>query len=211
MKVNMLNEIKDAINQDGGNVSDVLRKALELGYLLSNNELINWAEGELNGYKSEDSVPEYRRFYAHSYGSFTGPFGSGLQNVLIPVFNLPEAVKEFAENTVITQSVSEIQELVTRSPNGTLTIPWPANFIALSQHSIYERMALFHAYKSISMAAFVSILDQIKTRLLKFVLELQKNNPKVIDNADLGHIDKSEVSENYESYISGSVKCSKEK
>jgi len=112
---------------------------------------------------------------------------------------------------VITQSVSEIQELVTRSPNGTLTIPWPANFIALSQHSIYERMALFHAYKSISTAAFVSILDQIKTRLLKFVLELQKNNPKVIDNADLGHIDKSEVSENYESYISGSVKCSKEK
>ena len=117
----MLNEIKDAINHCGGNVSDVLRKALELGYLLSNNELIAWAESELNGYKSEDSVPEYRRLNAHSYGSFTGPFGSGLQNVLLPEFNLPEVVKEFAENTVITQSVSEIQELVTRSQNGTLT------------------------------------------------------------------------------------------
>jgi len=90
-----INEIRaDLINQDI-NLSTILRKAKVLASILKNKKLKDWVNNELGGYFGDaiSTLPKYRKIHLENMGHFSGPFGSGIRNALIPIGYLPDVAK----------------------------------------------------------------------------------------------------------------------
>ena len=82
--MSLLREIQnDAVNSNV-KISDLLRKCKILAVRLGSTEFQSWINKELNGYSSEDELPEYRIIEVNSKGNFAGAFGASLTNIDIP-------------------------------------------------------------------------------------------------------------------------------
>ncbi len=51
-------------------LSDILRKSKILANIFKNHELETWIDCELNGYKDDLLLPDYRKFAIHAKGTF---------------------------------------------------------------------------------------------------------------------------------------------
>ena len=146
---------------------------MQLGGLLQSAELSKWARDELNGYSSKDELPDYRVHESEVHGHFFGPFGSGLKNAPIPMMNI-EKEHEWLFTNYLTGPVAELERLANEgAPGDALMSQWPADAIAYYQQKFYENMALGSAWRVISKAQIVGILDTVRTRVLEFVIQIE--------------------------------------
>ena len=90
----LLKEIRNAAVDANVPIANVLRKCAVLGAQLKNNDLRDWALQELNGYKDENDLPEYRKVMAPLKGDFAGPFQSGYTNAPVPAMLLPAELQD---------------------------------------------------------------------------------------------------------------------
>ena len=166
-------------------LSDILRKAKVLASLLKSEDLTRWVDAELKGYAGADDMPTYRKFRPLSYGTLSG-FHGMVRNVPIPVSGLPDNMREYAENLEIRDGVGEIEASITQAENDfLLRFPWPAEMVILARNYIQVRGGtLVDAWRPFSQSEFVGILDQIRNRLLDFILELQQINPEVLESEE---------------------------
>lgn len=168
----LLDEISFDLVNDSVGLSNTLRKAKILASALGLPEFREWVDFELSGYPDSEKVPNYRWFRPTNYGTFSGPFQSGLKNVVLPTYNLPLQVKEFAENFYFLQGVGELEAL-----NSDSHLPWPSEMVLLAKDAVQMSggMILVHARQPIPSQVVVGVLDQVKNKLLDFVLALQEN------------------------------------
>lgn len=179
--MNLLDEVRSDLINESASLSNTLRKAKILANAIGLPEFREWVEGELNGYKSTKNLPKYRHFEATNFGTFVGPFQTMTKNVVLPTFNLPDYLKEFAENQYFLQGVGALEALealeaqVSGSP---LQQKWPQEKVMLAQEHLEFSggMVLIDAEKRIPSHHIAGILDQVKNKLLDFVLGLQENN-----------------------------------
>ena len=172
--MNLLDEIRSDLVNESASLANTLRKAKILAYDIGLPEFSEWVEFELNGYQSRENVPEYRQITPMNLGTFAGP-GRMTSNVVLPTVNLPDIVREFAENLIFFDGVGELEA---QASTESLRRKWPQELIMLSRDSIGMAggMALIDAEQPIPPHTVVGILDQVKNRLLDFVLGLQENN-----------------------------------
>ena len=167
-------------------ISNILRKAKILAQLLKNDQFKRWVNAELKGYNGEDSLPDYRRFRAVNLGTFSGPFGKSVTNYPIPLSYLPDVAQEWAEDLTIWGGVREIESSVAEATGNNLRLPWPPELVLLSRSSIpmQDGCVLVEAWQVVSKSQMEGILDQIRTRLLDFLLELQQMDPDAMKSDD---------------------------
>ena len=172
--MNLLDEIRSDLVNESASLANTLRKAKILAYDIGLPEFSEWVEFELNGYQSRENVPEYRQITPVNLGTFVGP-GRMTSNVVLPTVNLPDIVREFADNLTFFDGVGELEA---QASTESLRRKWPQELIMLSRDSIVMTggMALIDAEQPIPPHTVVGILDQVKNRLLDFVLGLQENN-----------------------------------
>ncbi len=190
-----INEIRsDLINQDI-NLSTILRKAKVLASILKNKKLKEWVNNELGGYFSNENtkLPAYRKIHLENMGHFSGPFGSGIRNALIPIGHLPEIAKKFANDSEIPDSIKSIESMVLQASKskGTLQINWPADLVAYTQNNttMYPGYNLVAAWKLVSSNQLEAILDNVRNKLLDFIIELEEQFPNSISSEkQLGNI-----------------------
>lgn len=58
----LINDIAQNLVEQNGSVESALLKTKVLAYKIKNDNLINWVNGELNGYNNIKELPEYRIF-----------------------------------------------------------------------------------------------------------------------------------------------------
>ena len=162
-------------------LSDILRKAKVLASLLRNAEFRLWVDTELSGYESDQEVPDYRSFQPLNLGSFSGLAGRMFKNVQIPVSSLPDNVRKFAEQLIVLQSVKEIETTIGIVEGPEVTIPWPPEAVILARDHVTmsDGSTLVEAWKPLTKGQMESVLDQVRNRLLDFLLELQEIDPDV--------------------------------
>lgn len=177
----LIDDIRDDLVTESASLSDTLRKAKILAHQLRLSELRQWADSELSGYEDPDLTPEYRRFPANNLGTFFGPFGSQVNNQLLPTTNLPEPLQAFAETLVVQQGVKALEAM---SSQESTRLPWPAEFVALARkYIVIEGMQLVEAHKPVPNSVFSGILDSVKTRLLDFVLHIPVTDKQLQDGS----------------------------
>ncbi len=172
----LIKKIKDGSTGHDIPLSEVLRLCMRLGKLLQNDELVKWSQSELNGYTSNDGLPDYREFGAQVMGHLSGPFGSGYRNIQVPQSVIDKKHRKMLFTNYMTEPVAELEELSSQGDKtDTLSSHWPADVIAFYQtKEIFSGgMVLASAWRVISKARLGGILDTIRTRVLEFVLSIE--------------------------------------
>lgn len=170
----LLDDIITSVTETKEPISDILRRTLVLAHRLKNNTLKSWVEKELNGYKNEDMLPEYRKARGTALGIFNGPFGAAIKNQPLPSSILDEEVRHFATDINLHEPIAAYE---VADPKEMYRRPWPADLTALYQSSFIQGYALSSAWMPIPGAFLVGLVDNIRTRLLTFALEIQAELP----------------------------------
>ena len=170
----LLDEIRSDLVNESADISNTLRKAKILASAIGLPEFREWVDCELSGYTDLDNVPIYRRFRPINLGTFSGPLQSLVKNMVLPTYGLPDEVKEFAENLIFVDGVGALEA----QRSGTHQRVWPQEMVMLARENIQlsGNMVLIDAHQPIPAYAISGVLDQIKNRLLDFVLGLQESN-----------------------------------
>lgn len=199
--ISLLQQIKDATVDPTFKTADVLRLCRILANRLNHQAFKEWVDKEVNGYKREDELPDYRILKnLGCRGDFFGGFGSGVRNALIPLANIPKDFRESASLRYVRRSASVLENDVNQANQNNESIMraiWPADLVVRLNYIVYENMVCGEAWTDIPTSAFVSILDTIKYRVLDFVVAINAEVPEV------GEVDisKQAVSEKVINYI----------
>ncbi|MGY3134572.1 hypothetical protein ACVWZM_005254 [Bradyrhizobium sp. USDA 4501] len=176
----LINEIvAEALDNDKP-IASLLRKCLVLAFDLKNDKLKGWVEGELNGYDDSDNVPSYRTANLFSKGNFSGPFNAWIPNRPLPLGVLDEKHREILTPTYFTEPIAAY-ELTRKDGKGTYVINWPPDLILLYQTKFIKGYGLAQAWQEVSEGLFRSIVDTVRSRLLRFALEIREELGAVDD------------------------------
>lgn len=179
----LLDELIEGASGDTA-VTTLLRKVKVVAARAEVPALDEWVQHELDGYPEGATIPEYRGpFQVEALGTFSGPFGSGIQNAPIPSIGFPP---EFRDGRLFyiqfAQPIAQIEELSRSGDNPRAQ--WPANAIALTNSliesgkvALYEGMGLVQAWQPISRGQLVAIIDAVRTRILDLALAMERSNP----------------------------------
>ena len=169
----LIDELSSDLVSASGDLPSTLRRAKVLARSLGVPEFREWVDSELEGYSERSKAPSYRQFKPVNLGTYSGFFGLTFQNVPLPTYVLPEPVKGFAETLVVTDGVAVLEELKSQPHQ----VKWPPEFvIAAREHLKLESGdVLVDAHQPLPAHCISGILDQVKNRLLDFVLDLQEN------------------------------------
>ncbi|MGK7920109.1 MAG: hypothetical protein AB4080_08920 [Trichodesmium sp.] len=178
--MSLLRRIQDATVDPKFQLADVLRMCKILAARLDHPTFKEWIGRELNGYRDWKQVPDYRIIEnLGCRGYFLGPCSS-MKNAPISIIDLPEEFREKFREAVSTkyilQSVSALESIVGQAnqTNKSLLRQFlVADTLALLDDNIYPNMTCRQAWTDIPTAAFVAVLDTVKSRILDFVIEIE--------------------------------------
>ena len=188
---NLLQQIEEEAVDSKSDVASLLRKCQVLAFRLHNDSLKGWIHNELNGYSDRLEIPEYRVFPCQAIGTFYG-MGTKMKNAPIPQMCVPEDIREDLFTLRFYQGVGSLQELLTKD-NGTLTIPWPGDLVALLSQNVYQGMGMLDAHMEFSPDSIVKILETVRNRILDFVLALEEDCPNAGDAIGAAKMDKKRI------------------
>ncbi len=204
--MSLLREIQDAAIDSKTDLASLLRKCKVLAARLGSEEFKSWVDAELSGYREVEDLPEYRILHVTSKGHFSGAFGSGMNNADIPLMCLPEKFRETMARSNMMEPVASIEALVIKSDGGTAQEPWNPDFVAMVGQKIYQGMNCMQAWKVIPITALIAALDEIRNRILNFVLEIEAQDPAAGEAAlNSMPVPPEKVNQIFNTYISGSV------
>jgi len=199
------NDIQNAIIDPKKRLSDVLRKATILAHRLKSEEFKHWIDQESNGYGGNiEDLPTYRVLSTQTFGHFSGPFHSGLRNAPIPSAHFPEEIHKYATTQPFPQSVRELESIIENSKGNTVQIHWPADLVVPIADKVYENMVCMQAWKDISINQIEGIIDTVRNRLLRFILEIEEMDPEAGESSyEEGRLTPDKVAQTFNNYILG--------
>ncbi len=204
--MSLLREIQDAAINSDTPITDLLRRCKILAARLGNEELARWADQELEGYETQEDLPNYRILSVSSYGHFSGPFGSGLRNALIPPISVPEDFREIVETAYIFDPIGSLAEGLAGEGTDTLRSEWPANMVAIVGSKIYRNMTCLSAWRLIPRGSLMRILDTVRNRVLGFALAIEAELPGGSEaSLEESTISEEKVSQVFQTHIYGDV------
>jgi len=170
----LISEIMSGAIEKKEPISDLLRRCLVLAYKLKNSTLKAWVEKELNGYDSEDELPDYRKAVGIARGHFLGGFGMELRNQPLPASVLEAKDRHFATDIRLGQPIVAY-ETADRTKDAAFF--WPADLVAKYQQKFFEHMALNRAWQEVPGSVIAGLVDTVRTRVLTFALQIQDELP----------------------------------
>lgn len=158
-------------------VSSLLRKCKLLASRVGHTQLEQWVDLELRGYPEGADLPPYRVTPVVSYGSFVGPFGMNAPRLQVPVFLLPEHLREWHSIARLAQAVSTYENLVQGNKPSYVKTDWNVALAIKYASKLTPDMQCVEAWMEIPIGAIDRLLDCIKTAVLGYAIELEKLSP----------------------------------
>lgn len=206
----LLSDIIEEATAKAVDLPRLLRLCLLLSSRLKNEVLRQWVRHELDGYPKEVDVPPYRVLRARNRGFFIGHFHSWEATLDIPLSVLPEELRPLYREAKLHDSIAEYADLVdkTNADNSGLHIPWPVHLAVKYAGKVATNGQCTSAWMELSPSELVGMLDQIKTRVLSFALEIEETFPQADVAGGATTLEKAEearVTKIFNTTINGSV------
>ncbi|NKA72555.1 hypothetical protein GO285_01472 [Ralstonia solanacearum] len=166
----------DAI-EASSSVSSLLRKCKLLASRVGHAQLEQWVDLELRGYPDGADLPSYRVTPVVSYGSFVGSFGMQAPKLQIPVFVLPEHLREPYSAARMDQAISSYESLVQGDKPSTVKIEWNVALAIKYASTLTPDMQCVAAWMELPIGAIDRLLDCVKTAVLGYAIEVEKLSP----------------------------------
>lgn len=159
--------------------ADLLRTCQVVAFRLKHQGLKEWVNHELSGYPADDELPSYRVLDGlRLKGTFVNP-ARWMKGVDVPLGAIPQAYHQAATRTQIRAPVAELEGLVRNSSGSLRTHPIPAD--VFTQLEILELSTTIDLWCELSAHAVGGLVDQIRTRALTLLLEVEAANPDAGD------------------------------
>jgi len=176
--LSLLQQIQESVVQEGADLGSILLKLRLLAARLGSDTLEEWVKHESEGYPKDADVPSYRVVGVTYRGTFSGPFGSGINNAQIPPYLIEKHAGEGWTKYEVRESIAAVDEMVKKnaSDGGSFGID-ASNLILLLQGKVYEGYACNDVSGSISPTAFYEIQQAVRSRILELTIELERSVP----------------------------------
>jgi len=167
------NIIEDLVNPNL-KLSDTLLKVQALAFRIDNVNLKIWVENEIKGYVGKE-IPEYRKIPTAIMGNMILDAGyRGVwtkKNCTLPVENLDIEIRHTLLSIKIDSSVAEFQKMI--ESQGTYHVTLPHMLCNLFSQKTHPWI-VDSVWRVINLNSIEGILTTIKSTLLNFLLELNK-------------------------------------
>ncbi len=178
--MSLLDDIQAAATGPSHSLSDLLRKCQILAFRLRHEPFKEWVTHELNGYPDDSVLPDYRgSLRGEIKADLAGMFGRAAKNVAVPLTNIPEEVRERAVQFKFYQGVAMLESLIAdarRTKETRIMSPFSAELAALTP--VWQNYQTISMWLEVPVASVAGILDQVRSRALEFVLEIEAENPE---------------------------------
>jgi hypothetical protein len=177
----LLQDIIDAAVSEQEPLSTLLRRCLVLEFKLHNRKLEVWVNNELDGYGSDAEVPDYRCGNSISRGHFIGPNGLSMRNRTLHLQVMDPQHQSLVDKLELRQPISAYESV---DANKEARIPWNPDLTVEYQDSFITDHSLVQAWQDIPHSLIVTLVDSVRTRVLRFALEIQKELGDVEDKVE---------------------------
>ena len=174
--MSLIQDIQAAAISQTTDVPTLLRMCKLLAARISHPQLNEWADRELNGYPDTKLLPDYRVVRVNSYGSFHGGLMKA-DRMQISVGILPENLQEQFRHAYLTSGISAYAALPRENTTGRVTEQWPLELALRYVSKLTPDMQCLAAWKEIPIGAVVRLLDSVKTRVLDYAIDLEREAP----------------------------------
>ena len=194
--MSIIQELQDDIVNEQVSLASVLLKAKILAYRLKHGEFKTWIDSELDGYRDENIVPQYRRCSAHSYYDST--------RRSIEFTPVTDQEIDMQDCIIIYGGVNSLEETM-RERN--IIVRFPHDVFSISdQNTIQRSMVRAATYITINHRYITRALEAVRSKLLDFVLELQESFPELAESDDkIGDIPPERTTTVFNNYILGNT------
>jgi hypothetical protein len=178
-----LDEIIEAASNDKEPIGNLLRKCLILERQVKNEKFKAWINKELDGYDSKEDLPSYRSFVCINRGHFLGIAGRSLSDQPLSFHILDPKDRKLVERVALAQPAASYETRTDKS--GDAMLGWPPALTTKYQTKFFRDsdLVLNRAWQEIPGSVLVALVEQVRTRVLRFVLELKDNLPEEAENA----------------------------
>lgn len=173
----LLRSLREHVIDESQSLAGLLRKCLLLGAETGSDALRAWARNELNGYRDEDELPEYRQLVGVpiSIDTLSGP--NWARGQIIDRLQIPEEARQYVPETIpLRQGVDELERTASQD-----SVRFTSPGLAVAQSIWTQQLGMFQSVEGIryvmSGSAFVGILGEIRTALIDMVAELTASTP----------------------------------
>ena len=148
---------------------------------IGNQDLIDWVTNELNGYPNQAQIPSYRKSGLGQiiYSGINGNFQVTGQP--LPAGALDRDILEKLKNNSFSQDISSIEKFASDDNNNGVGKDL-TDLAPLVYHN--TEIQCISIYMKYTKETFIKILSAIKTKLLKVLIELDKEFG-CLDNLDI--------------------------
>jgi len=178
--VSLLDEIQTAATDHAVPLSDMLRKCQILASRLRHQPFKEWVGHELNGYPDDAPLPRYRGpFQGEVKADLIGFMGATAKNVGVPMTNVPEEAREDFRSMNFYQGVGMLESLIAdanRTGDTSLKSMYASELAAITP--VWQNYQAIAMWVEVPVASVAGILDQVRSRALEFVLEIETENPE---------------------------------
>jgi AbiTii len=174
--MSLIHDIQAAAIAQHSDIPTLLRMCKLLAARISHSEFAEWVDRELNGYPRVEDLPDYRVVRVASYGSFIGSF-SRADKLQIPLSILPKDLREPFSYAYMGSSISAYTDLVSNNKSDAVQEAWPVSLAVHHASKLTPDMQCVSAWKEIPIGAIVRLMDSVKTRVLGFAIDLEREAP----------------------------------
>ena len=187
----------DSLTTDSSSISNTLRRAKILSSKIRFPEFRSWIDCELSGYSSDVEVPSYRSCKTHNFATILDPLGGGIRNLPLSLREFPQDARDGAETLTLRVGVGELGGMANEDG---LTDAWPADVVqAVGRVLRITSGQLVDVRKPVPKYFVQGILDNVKNRLLDFLIELQND----ADGNSVDSVDQEKVRNSFYTIILG--------
>lgn len=176
--MSLLYDIQASVVKEDADLGPILLKLRLLAARLGSQPLAEWVKYESEGYPKDVEVPAYRIISVSYTATFSGPFGSSIQNAPIS----PYLIEKFAGKSWVKYemrgSIAAVDDLLGTSEKGSGLQIEASNLIHLLQGNVYEDYACNSVTGRVSRAALAAIRHSVRSRVLELTIEFEKSIPE---------------------------------
>lgn len=167
----LLQEIIALLSDKDGSLTDALLKTKVLMHRIGHKELAEWVNAELNGYTTDRPVPDYRTIRTRLYGNVSN-LAWRYSKTQLPTAHLTREVQERFTVEKLRQSIQVLEQL--SKSDGSLSSPIaPEWYHTLAKGAIESSFSIDSAWVQFESTQLVTVLIEVRSRLLDFALNLQ--------------------------------------
>ena len=173
----LLQEIQAAVLQEGSDLGPILLKVRLLAARIGSQPLAEWVRHESEGYPGAAELPDYRFIPVSYTATFSGPFGSGINNAPISPYLIEKFAGKHWVRHEMRESIAAVDDLLSAPERGGELGLNAADLILLLQGKVYPGYACNSVTGRISTSSLAAIRHSVRSRVLELTLELEKSVP----------------------------------